>query len=456
MLDRLRKRAPSFSIGSLLLLTSAIAIGFAVSQSPSRGEPIGWSSIYPADFRVPEGLACGGSLLVAVELLRQSWQLRQDLASSVDQVRFSILSAAVQRFAIAAAIFSLVLMRLLLNRKLIALPDMEEFIHVYGDLWPDLMFEIVLIVAIRMMLDRRNTTQSIQTQWMLNSIVAFGIVGVLAHLVIDRNFVPYLVHVAVEQIELHQPMKLQRLEVYPNHRVEEFWSFWQATIAAGMALLAVFILILAPNIKSTWGRCCVFSLLVTLVTGLAGYAKWFCSVELPRISPEMASAGLASRWVDRAAWALIVLGIAIWIGNISGARASDLSLWNTRLPKTSQLVILGVVPIALASMWKWLWLLREALNVPGVLHGWGTLVDAIRSVGVIMLYPEMMIPLVLVVSTCTLIWQALSDPNTSPPLVLVEGRQFALYSVAWLAVLLVGIPTLAIFGFCYWLGPWIL
>jgi len=68
-----KRHIPKFTVANLLVVTAAVAVGFAVSQSPPPDESTaGWSSDYSADMRIPEGFVCAGGVLLIYELVRQT------------------------------------------------------------------------------------------------------------------------------------------------------------------------------------------------------------------------------------------------------------------------------------------------------------------------------------------------------------------------------------------------
>ncbi len=457
MLDRLRKRLPRFSIGSLFLLTSAVAIGFAVSQSPSPGDNLDWSIKYTAsDFRVSEGFICTGSVLIAIEFICQAWFVWK-LRSSVQlEHRFSIYLALFLRVVLASGILLLTMLRLLLNQDILSRSEWEGYNHVFGRLWPDILLNVTLILAIRMMLVPRTAIQSAASRWFRGVFVIVGMFGFLGYAVIDRAVVPALVHMRMDSVESNQVGVFQRRDVYPNHAAEGFASFWESAMAATAVLFSISLLLICSGIKDFRVRSCLWVVVLGLISVSARYVWWFYAHEFHRISPELAGAGLAHQWWKAGAGLVLVVGVALSKGTKSGVRASELLTQTIHFPKTSILAIVGAISIAISAGWNWVWLLRESLEGGGWLYGWQSFRGVVCTIGSSLLYPELVFPLALFVSACSLIWQSFSEPDNGPPLILLEGRQFALYSVAWLAVLLVGIPTFAIFGFCYWLGPWVL
>lgn len=456
MLHRLRKHVPRFSISSLLLLTTAVAMGFAVSQSPQVDQAQTWQLFDPAYRGASEKLICTGSLLIAFEFLRQSWFLWSLRSKVQSKYRFSILWALFQRVAVSSAILLLALLRLLMIQNILVRVEDEGFNHIYGTLWPDIMLDAFLILAIRMLLVRKEVIQTAGSRWIQNLIITVGLIGALTYIVIDRATVLAFVHMAVDSVESGHASSFQRPNVYPSHTAESFRSFWQAATAAAGVLLAVTILLVCPRITSTRAKYALCAVFFGVIAINAYYVFWFNTHEFHRISPELASARLASQWGKWLAGSLLCVGMALYLGAKLAAQATRLPALADQLPQTSELTIVGAIVIAMAAVWHWIWVFRQLLESAGWFYGWGTFRDSVRSIGSSLLYPEHMIPLALFISATSLVWQMFRDPQAAPKLLPLEPWRLTGYTIAWLLLILVAIPTFAIFGFCYWIGPCVL
>lgn len=456
MLHRLRKHVPRFSIASLLLLTTAFALGFAVSQSPPLEQIRRWQYIDPAYRGFSQKFITTGSLLIAFEYLRQSWFLWILRDKVPSHERFSILWALFLRVGVSSAIFLLTLLRLLLNQDILIRVEDEGYNYIFGTLWPDIVLDLVLVVAVRMLLVKRDVIQSVGIRCFRNAVVIVGLIGALTYIVTERALVLAFVHIAVDSVESSHGTAFQRPGVYPNHASEGFQSFWQAATAAAAVLGAVFVLLWCTQSHKVLVQCVLCAAFLGLLASVASYVHWFAAQEYHRISPELADVGLASQWGKVQAGLLLSVGIALYLATRSAARATKRPLLVNRLPHASVLAIVGALVIAMASGSYWFGMFRDSLSGAAFLYGSGTLQATIRSIGSSLLYPEHMIPLALFISATSLVWQMFRDPQAAPKLLPLEPWRLTGYTIAWLLLILVAIPTFAIFGFCYWIGPCVL
>ncbi len=450
-------RIPQFTVANLLVLTAAVAVGFAVSQSPPPDESTGWSAVYSADMRIPEGFVCTGGVLLIYELVRQTKLLSPRRRRIRPELRFSLQFAVSLRVFFAVGISGLLVLRLLLNRRILIQPDHEDFLNVYGDLWPDLLLEIALIAAIRLILVKRQTpARSPGSKWLINVIMSVGLVGSGIYILTDRTLVPALVHFATDGVEKSHSIEFQRLGVFPHHLAEGFRSYWYATIAAGLVLSAACFLLVESQASRLWLKLSSRVAFASCVICSGVYAWWFALCDFPRISPDLANAGTASLWMDTLAGLFLLVGVAVALGyQLARTRVKDVVM-DERLPVNSGLVAVGACAIAVAAGWDWLWFLRESISFTFWSFGQSEWVNTLGNFGQLFLYPEAMLPFALIISAFSLFWHAIRQPDSAQLLQPVAGRHFVGYTLASIALLIVAIPTFAAFGFCYWLGPLVL
>ncbi|MGI9430084.1 MAG: hypothetical protein ACR2NM_15600 [Bythopirellula sp.] len=449
---------PQFTIAKLFLVTSAVAIGVAVSQEPEVEAAATWGFIYVGDTPLSQSLYSFGVVLLIYELIRQAKNvtLPEDLGSS--KPRFAIRYRAWLRWGIAAALSGLLLLKLLLNRKLLPEVERQEISQLYGELWPDLVMLVVVFFALRLMLDCHPArSRAPSTNFIFSIVIAVGVLGCGFYVVIDRLLVTNLVHIAIDNVEKSQPARFQRADAFPNHRMEGFQTFWRSTQMMCVVLSALGIVLLSTMLKSRWVLLGVWAIFVACLLGGANYCWWFVTSEFPRLNPDLASQPVALLRSDAVAGALLVLGLGVVCGYQLARRTSNAASLPIGALQKSGILAIGAGSIGVAIGYEWLAALSSSVSSPW----WGgfttrSWVGFLKNFGQILLYPELMIPFAVCLSAWVVVWRYFKPPHPTSELPIFDGWHFAGYAVATIAWVLVAIPTFAIFGFCYWLGPWVL
>lgn len=188
---------------------------------------------------------------------------------------------------------------------------------------------------------------------------------------------------------------------------------------------------------------------------LAGYVWWFAKFENYRVNPDMAGLPTPRLWSDTLAGLLLAGGLSQYLTYRSAARRVDVTAANCNVRTGGLFAVLAAMFIAVSQTWY----LCKYFDVFGELArgfrvaGWQSLAETAAE---LMIMPETMIPVLVLISAWTLVWRVRIGGSSPKPLPPMPPRTFAGHAVAWLALVVVGAPTIAIFGFCWWLGPFML
>jgi hypothetical protein len=279
----------------------------------------------------------------------------------------------------------------------------------------------------------------------------------------DLGLVHYLVHIATSGIEAAQPGAVHRLGNFPDQRSEGFRLFWIALTASGVVFLASAFIIFANCASAERRTLKAFSIggfLVSL-TIAASYCVWYYKSELPRVSIDLASVGVASNWLEWISGAVIALFFIT-------AGAVRLSLRDSPILQIANSDTDVVVPAMHESI-----LCLLALSGAAAIYtfeivrvysspfftffpsGWGSVFETVAS-----LFRDppsllMMLIGILGLQLCWLRWRRRAH-NVDWSIRALDQRRFVWNSLGLALLVLVGVPTLSSYCFVYWLGPWYL
>lgn len=466
-LDMIRRRIPKlprFTVTGLLFVTFATAVGFAVSAAPrlSGEDPNGFSAFggYMADKRWVQGMQATAGVLLCYELVRQALLLLRLTISRTSSAWFATRLSAATRVVLAGLIGVTLAVRVLINRQLITSPDNPDVLQVWTQLWPDFLQVAAMLAAVRILLAdlpqgiKPATSHRSWQHFALGAAVVLGVATIAAYVIIDRLSVSALVHMAVDGIEKSQAIWKHRPGTYPNHLSEGYRSFWCSVAATIAVLIATCLLLLDLRAGASRRQAIVRTTYLMVVLGIATYVCWFNTSEFPRLSPDLASVGSARLWTDTVAGVLLWLGLGAWIGTVlAHMRGHDVHL-DIKPAELSIFAVLAAIIIAVSQIGSLVETARELLSITR-LFTQPTLVEVLGTLGTLLVWPETLVPLVLLVSTLALLWQIFRRRNEPRYVRHVRVSDWLWYTTASLVLLAVAVPTLAAFGFCFWLGPFI-
>ncbi|MDC0936824.1 hypothetical protein OAS39_11100 [Pirellulales bacterium] len=452
-----------FTVASLLVVTAALAVTLAIGLSPPPDlEP--WET----DMRWQQALLCGGGVLVICELVRQSSVLLRQSAVVDSQIKFPVHVAMAIRLILAFLVAAAVTSRVLVKPAAAAEFVRGEMSHVYIEFWPDLMMTISILLAVRTLLIPRCEIRVTSTRKLLSgSIIIASLLAILLFMVTDRAQLVALVHFATDGVEKWQAVGLQRAGKFPSHIHEGFRTFWMSTSAALTIVLAAGLLCVHAAVQRPWIRTLASISFFLLLLIAVMHCCWFVWQEFPRVSPDLASVATPRLWSDSITGMMLLIGLSALFGwKLARRRVLDHSVL-VNLPTTPPTGVLAVCVLAVASGWQanvllCRWTVDHSPNsllsfffwyLP--LRSWSNWQNFIGTFAAAILQPELLLTLILFTSTLILLRQTARRPIGAATFHPVRARHMVGYSLAALALMVVALPSLAVFSFCYWLGPFV-
>jgi hypothetical protein len=441
-------------------------VGLTVGTSPTPDEDASLG-FYTARLDWHYALLGAATVAVIIGLLAQAASIARsvDWKLKTDPFRYSALFAVCWRSALALILFSCLFTEILVSRRMVRMPESEAIVTC--PVFPDAVWICGILITLLASLMRLRGTKPPKEnrQWVNHSIWLLG--PILAVLILpDVTLVHFLVHIATRGIEVAQPGALQRVGTFPDHQAEGFQSFWIATAAVAAVIIAAFCLV-TINAGTALSRrhklCCAVSYVAFLSTA-ATYCFWYYSFEFSRISPDMATGGIAPNWVELSMGVILAfmfVTAASYSLSVAGVNYVPLTTTSADEPYRPALYESGVclfafVTSAAISMIE---MIRELLSFQSfaLLSGFGTGWAILDVVLGLLRYSRGILVMAMAALSIQL-WWLRRRRNDTPALefaALSPGR-FARNWIAMALLAAVGLPTIASFCFVFWLGPWYL
>lgn len=453
-----------FRVASLLVVTAALAVTLAIGLSPLP-ELAPWE----VDMRWQQALLCGGAVLLIYELARQAMLLSRENEVAGPPFKFAFLAAVAIRLLLASLVAAAIAARLLVSRGMNTQIDRVDWPNVYVEIWPDLMMTISMLFAVRTLLVPRGEINGSPIRKLLSgSVIIVGSLSILCFMLSDRAENAALAHYATNTVERGHPISLQRAAVFPNHLQEGFQAFWMsATVALAMLFAAGLLCIHAATILP-WLRTLASIALPPILLIAGTYCWWFACKEFPRISPDLASVDTPRSWSDTLTGIVLLVGLTALLGwRLAQTQVKKQGIL-LNLPPASSTKTLAVCLVTVASGWQanvllCQWTIEDSpRSLLSFLFwflpwpGWISWQNYVYTFTEAILQPEVLLTLMLFVSTLSLLSKTVRQPSTSVALHPVDVTHLSAYSLAAFALMIVFVPSLAIFSFCYWLSPFLL
>lgn len=437
---------PRFRLSTLFILFACVAIGLVITRDLL-------DAIWPAI----EAAMVIGLLQQVRELVR--WRLQT--GSQPTEIQFAKTFAILWRIGVAAAMTFFLAINLSGWSVPFLFPDRKDlFFYEPTTIVADLLPIIVLANSVRRWRPSVAVGSSRQVGW---SIAAGVLLLIAACNVIDVRLVDYLVHRATAGIEASITPRFQRPGVYPDHASEGFRSFWITFAAASMVPLGAALLIRASNRwKTTYGKLLAVAFVLCLAVQLF-YCIWFYASDYPRVSPDLAGVGFAAQRSDLFAAAVLVAVLATPTAYFLVVRSGERSVVSNNLAvdldsrsihETAPiLIILGVggavnlVMSLVSTLGNILFPVMSTSHLNPWMQLW--MKSSLIASPLLLL---LIIPSLLALQLCYYRWKRRREcvPWELPAL---AGAAFAWNWLAVAAAIAIGAPTLAAFGFMFWLGP---
>lgn len=343
-----------------------------------------------------------------------------------------------------------------MSRRLLELPEPIDVVA--PEIFPDRLAIVCVILVLTNALRGDGVFEAKKASAQFTTF-AVAILGVVIGLIVlpDTTLITFLVHLATQGIEFAQPSRFQRLGNYPNHAAEGFRLFWLSVAAVAAVALAAALLVVA-NCKSLTRKQTAALITVQSVCLVAAtaFCTWYFAVEFQRVSPDLASVGRGTNLFELLLGAILaVIVITAGAHQLSISTASTL----TTFPATMQcrpfyqsiFWILMLVASIVTSMYE---NIRGSYAITQGLF----FRDIIEWIGSMLVYSSNYLDLAVVALSLQLCWSIWKHGTKRPPIALYPV-QYGRFIVNWLAlalIVVVGVPTMSIYCFAFWLGPFYL
>jgi hypothetical protein len=457
------KLLPQIRLRTFFVVFFCAAIGMTCATAPEPADDpnLGIINLYIARLNLHYALLTAAAMAMVIGLLQQVRmivRLKMLAATNQNGLKFARKFAISWRVAIAATIFGCLLFHILILRKVIQPIDHED--HFIVSLAPGTLLDISVIVVLIDCVRRWQRAKPARYRtWIEPLAWIFGLAFALIVLP-DSGLIMYLVHIAIEGIERAAPLRFHRPDVFPNHELEHFQTFWMSFGTVIIVVLALYILAFVRPAKLTTKRFAAIAVVYLTLIGISGaYCIWFYNVLFPRLSPDMASVGFASNWLDWLAGSAIVsiftCAAAYRLAVCTGAEPTiELEINHESDEPVLHESMLCLVTLFGAALIYFVETIREFWT-PSGFFGASSFWEAIATLlGYTQSYPMLAIA-VLSLQLCWIHWRRRHDAMTWE-LHPLDRRRFV---VNWLALGLlaaVALPTFSIYCFTFWVGPWYL
>lgn len=443
---------PQVQLRTILLVFGCAAIGMTCATAPRDKSGTTFGINLPK-LELHYALLYAAATAIAFGFIQQVLSLRElkiPPNAANREVRFAKYFAIAWRVGVVAGVAACTVSRILLSRKLISLPES----NIGGvEIFPDTCATILVVVALFDSVNRWSapSTTGKHSVWITAAAAVTSLVFALLVLP-ETNFLTFLIHVATQGIEFSHPAKFQRLGTFPDHQAEHFRFFWLSLATVVCISLAATALALANLTRSHRGRRIAYiAVYLGLLVACGAFCLWYYTHEFPRISPDMASVGLSANWLEmicRASVAtLLITTIAYRISKLGIECDNCTSVERNTIP----LHEMGFVPLLLLAAM----IIYFVENIRA-LSTWYS--NSLELISDFLRYTSSYLYVAVIVLSLQLLWLRWKWRNAGAKLGLqpIDPLRF---SWNWLAVFLltlVGIPTISIYCFAYWLGPWYL
>lgn len=430
------------------------AIGLAIhgeeilpGDFAEEGSLVGWlSALSETTFTV-------GSTALAAALIREAravYRLGAIEGYSNLDVRSSVLVEVIWRSAIGVLLIIQLALKYAMNRKYFEPPTLELGLVEHpltAYVWP-----LLLIVAIGDAWCRYAAQPVIISLWRRRVANVVGWVGVMLfglYTVVEKNFITYLVHVACSGVD-----------IAAEHSVGRYWHLNQeqerllllASVVAASAVIGAAMLSVRSLSRRGTHPLMALSGGGALLTGAASYCYWYYRIGLPKLSPDIAEAGIAANWFDQLGGIVLAATLSgVLIVRLQrGATTDATPLMLPISPAGASIPLLTCLVIA--SSFRAFYTIYVALD-----DSWtaGSMGAGEMLAYHILVFPGFILTMAIALLSSRLLWVRLQGAD-SHALCIHPTSRTRLIAISLVSVVLmaVAVPTLAAFSFLFWLGPW--
>jgi hypothetical protein len=434
------KWRPQFRLRTLFLLVFCAAVGLAAK-----------GLMYPIYTAMVVGLA---------QQINELRLQRDPPGIGERSLSFAISFAIGWRFVLAALLSFCIVFQLLFVRKILQDWTRQDlFLSTPPDY--DVVAQVCAIVVFSNSisrwegprLDARHRSWATISAWIAGAALA---AIVLPHVAM----IHFLVHIATQGIESAIPAAFNRTGVFPDQRAQGFRLFWLSVASGCSIVLAAATLsnLSGDHPRSRRRQGLTIAMFLVLLPMPCVFCIWYFTREFQRISPDLASVHFVGTWPD-------------WLGAATlGTISVTVQAYRLAIAKQPRVVIAtnlhdgGDLPFH-ESVPSLLY-----LGGLGALFLFGTVRDigifkpmyGTASVGELVAGLLQYLPFYLLIALsvlslqlCWMRWRHRSAP-TAWELVALPPRRFFSYWLALALLAIVGLTTISIYCFVFWLGPWYL
>jgi hypothetical protein len=366
------------------------------------------------------------------------------------QLRFAAQFEVLWRAAVAVLFAAIIVTRILVGLHYVELPEDQAILGT--DVVTDYLLWLLLLLVLRACVyQARPVKAPVSGGFFIAAPIWIGLVLFAAYALIHTSLIMYLVHLACRGIDATLEFTGNRYPLW-NERQEAIFA-----LRAAVAVLAWLIgTILATQslanrrARTNFWRIASAIVGVSLIAAAGGFVWWFGAYAYSQVSPDLAGTGVASNWYQR-------LGAGVILAVLAGVGAARVAQIKQKhqpgVPARAIALPLAaeswLVVVLLLAEFGYLMIQAVASFIgPNSMLGWDDLPYLLTN-------PDLILMTALLIASWRL--AALRRKRMLPqPLALrpMSGPRFFTAFVMLLMSLAVGIPTLAIFSFSFWLGPW--
>jgi hypothetical protein len=449
-------RISQVRLRTIFLAICCAAIGLTCATSTLAPEKLFFIEL--PTLKVHHGLMATASAIAIVGLLQQIRVLlaRSKKIEPSGSQRCALRFAVWWRIAIAVLIAACLVARILISRGMITLSESE---HVYMvGIFPDTLLQICLIVVLTNSIWRWASPKRQGFRFhTFNKILAMlGGIAFATVMLANTGLIHYLVYLALAAIEGSQPQRMHREGSYPIHESKLLSLFNISVIAAASLVLAIGVLIWVRSKPRSRGHTTIISFIYILLLAVpAATCTWYYLHGLPRFSPDMADVGITGSWFEITSGSLLVILLVVAAAfRISQSDVQSDSITIENIDESSifandtvlsLLVLFGAAAsyfVEMYSVARW-----YSLSGPG---------SVLTNVGNFLQQPTAYLILAIGVLSLQVVW-ARWKHRKEPVAWRLSGldcRQFTTNVAAFSLLAIVGLPTLSMFSFTVWFGPW--
>ncbi len=449
----LKKAFPQVRLRTLFVVFFCAAVGMTCATAPVVENPdLKSLGLHLPRLNLHNAFLAAASMALVISLVQQIRKLIQvrEIDAADDDIRFARRFGIVWRAVVAAIVVACIAVQLLLSRNVVSLPE-----HTPGywyDIIPNILWIVCLIVTLSACLRREERKKSVERYSIFLACAIWFAGTILALLLLpDTGLIQFLVHIATQGIEAFQPLKFHRIGTFPDQQSEGFRLFWLSLTSVCCVVLAAAILISMRRFKSTRIRLLCTGTFVLLLSIAAIFCIWYYGKEFYRVSPDMADAGFVGNWFDCSGAAILVL-LMISVGAARLARSNSFQIIQDDNAKDRR-------PAWVEPSWAPLLLLAAAIIYLVEVNGYTTGFARIWEILLGLLQePRNLLYIALCalcLKLCWLRWRRRKDAATWK-ISGLNRRRFVWNLVALAILIAVAVPTISIYCFVFWLGPWYL